>query len=345
MPTLALKPASTSKDLIQYSQLRRKIEETLLTNQRKIESLKVRTYWQTGRYINEHIRLNNSRADYGKKVLLRLAQDLDLEETVLIRCASFARTFPKIPAARQELTWAHYRTLATVTDGTQRMKLVKEASDQKLSSRDLEIKVRDLKWSERSEKKDGESVTALPRPAIGPFFTYRIIRPEVIHSKSNELLIDLGFSTTIEVDRFSEKRFKPETIIQSAKSKEGSYSVAPASPALGLSDLYTYKAFVERVIDGDTIKVEFDLGFNIRMRQTIRLKSIDAPELDTAEGRRAKQFVEDELKGRESIMIKSTKHDKYDRYLGDIFLTTGKKELVYLNQLLIDRRFAVRVRR
>ena len=50
-------------------------------------------------------------------------------------------------------------------------------------------------------------------------------------------------------------------------------------------------AHVERVIDGDTILVEIDCGFNIRARQRLRLRGIDAPEMSTKAGERARVFV------------------------------------------------------
>ena len=45
--------------------------------------------------------------------------------------------------------------------------------------------------------------------------------------------------------------------------------------------MYTYKAKLVRVIDGDTIDAEIDLGFNVLIRQRIRLYGIDTPEART----------------------------------------------------------------
>lgn len=73
--------------------------------------------------------------------------------------------------------------------------------------------------------------------------------------------------------------------------------------------LFTYKGYVERVIDGDTLKVEIDLGFRNWTRQTLRLRGVDAPEVDTKEGRRAKEFVVGELKN-ESFVTHGENHPK-----------------------------------
>ena len=81
--------------------------------------------------------------------------------------------------------------------------------------------------------------------------------------------------------------------------------------------------------------VDIDCGFGIWTRQKLRLRGIDAPEMDTAEGREARDFVvralgkgrrlraEGERKGRGSrwwdVVVTTTKPDKYDRYLADVF--------------------------
>ncbi len=45
------------------------------------------------------------------------------------------------------------------------------------------------------------------------------------------------------------------------------------------------------LIDGDTVWLDIDCGFRVWTRQKVRLRGIDAPELPTAEGQRAKDFV------------------------------------------------------
>ena len=120
--------ALTSKSVPRtYTELRRRAEAALLLGQRQIEEAKVRTYWETGRLIDQHLLLHQNRAEYGAEVVPRLAADLGVNETVLYRCLRFARAFP-ILAARQELTWAHYRALSQVEDKTQRKAIAAEAN-------------------------------------------------------------------------------------------------------------------------------------------------------------------------------------------------------------------------
>jgi endonuclease YncB( thermonuclease family) len=102
-------------------------------------------------------------------------------------------------------------------------------------------------------------------------------------------------------------------------------------------DLYTYNALVERVVDGDTLKVHVDLGFGQWTRQTLRLRGLDCPEVGTRDGDAAKAFVQSYLKEASQIVIRSSKSDKYDRYLADIFIPQDKGEDIYLNDLLLEK--------
>ncbi len=331
-----------------YAAFRKKIETTLILGQRKVEEAKVRTYWETGRLINDYLgRSENSNHEHGKKVVARLARDIGLGETVFYRCMQFAEKFPTF-AARQKLSWAHYRALIAVPDEKQRFLLADKASQSRWSSRELEIEIRNLRRDERGRKTGDPSFVPLPVPAIGAFWTYKIIRPEVIHSFSQELLIDLGFSTALELNRVSDEKIDPGAIVTSSKDLKGHYSLTctedlPAEAPGDLNDkLYTYCAYVERVVDGDTLKVEIDLGFNIRVRQTIRLRAVDCPEMGTPAGEKAKRFVEGILSKQKSLVVRTHKSDKYDRYLGDVFYPGGTREWIYLNNRLLEEGLALR---
>jgi endonuclease YncB( thermonuclease family) len=225
----------------------------------------------------------------------------------------------------------------------------------KSASRDIEIEVRNLLYDERVRASDGKPPSLLPVPVLGPFYTYQVIAPETVHSTSKQLLLDLGFSARMEMEIFLPKKFPAGTIVTSAKAVKGLYSLKTAGPqnktqpsVLKAQDslLYTYKAYVERVVDGDTLHVEFRLGFGQLREETIRLRGIDCPELDTPEGQAAKRFVERELGACEFITVKSTqtRKEKWGRYLGDVFYTDKTGKQVYLNNLLLEKGYAVRVR-
>ncbi|MFA5167406.1 MAG: DUF1016 N-terminal domain-containing protein [Candidatus Omnitrophota bacterium] len=344
-----------------YAALRKKVEETLLLGRQRIEAAKVRAYWDTGNFINQHIQANGGRAEYGKKIVGQLAEDIKLHSSVLQRCSQFAEMFPdfRIVAARRQLTWAHYRVLLTVPDEEKRLELMDRAENEKWVSRDLEIEVRNLNWEIREEASKGKPPLLLPVPALGPFYTYQVIAPETVHSSSRQLLLDLGFSARLEMELFPGVRFPAGTILESRRRDENEKSAPRHAPiARGNSifklvkskknedALYTYKAFVQRFIDADTFHVEFRLGFGQLREETIRLKGIDCPEMNTPEGRAAKRFVERELAHCESIILKSTRtrKEKWGRYLGDVFYIDKTGKQVYLNNLLLEKGHAVRVR-
>ena len=91
--------------------------------------------------------------------------------------------------------------------------------------------------------------------------------------------------------------------------------------------MYTYKIKkISRVIDGDTLEAEIDLGFHLTLKQKIRLKDVNAAEIKTLnleekeEGRAAKKWLETELSREGEWVIETTKEDKYGRILGTLYL-------------------------
>lgn len=109
--------------------------------------------------------------------------------------------------------------------------------------------------------------------------------------------------------------------------------------------MYEYRAEVVKVVDGDTLHVSIDLGLDVRIRVTIRLAGINAPELSTAEGKEAKawvqQWVEDVgIDGWVVVHTVKDRREKYGRYLGHVFSVDGPGS-EYLNNDLIVNGFAV----
>ena len=81
---------------------------------------------------------------------------------------------------------------------------------------------------------------------------------------------------------------------------------------------FTYFAKLDRVIDGDTLLIEFDVGFFITLKEKVRLIGINAPELDTAEGKKAKAFIEKELIDA-NLIVETRKKEKFGRYLAFVY--------------------------
>lgn len=89
--------------------------------------------------------------------------------------------------------------------------------------------------------------------------------------------------------------------------------------------MWTYKALVERVVDGDTYDCVIDLGFNIYHKIRIRLKAVDTPEVfgpnASPEGKVASEFVNTLIGGKEvTITTSKTTATSYGRWEAEVFL-------------------------
>lgn len=111
--------------------------------------------------------------------------------------------------------------------------------------------------------------------------------------------------------------------------------------------MYEYRVKkVLKIVDGDTIDVDIDLGFNISYYQRVRLAGIDTPESRTTDkkekalGLEVKDRLKKAVDAATKIVIKTEKPDseeKYGRILGWVFLDDNK---VSINQTLIDEGYA-----
>ncbi len=107
-----------------------------------------------------------------------------------------------------------------------------------------------------------------------------------------------------------------------------------------------YEYFVEEVrnvVDGDTIDVVIDLGFDILFASRVRLAGIDTPESRTTDkiekvlGLEAKEYLKKQLKDAKSVIIRTEKmnsSEKYGRILGWVYVN-GESESVN-NKMIND---------
>lgn len=110
--------------------------------------------------------------------------------------------------------------------------------------------------------------------------------------------------------------------------------------------LHLYKIFVSRVIDGDTIDAEIDLGFDIRIKKRIRLHGIDTPEVRTRDkeekirGIAAKERLQQMIDCCDStIYMRSVDKGKYGRCIGILYEVNMESESI--NDKLINEGHAV----
>ncbi len=105
--------------------------------------------------------------------------------------------------------------------------------------------------------------------------------------------------------------------------------------------MFYYKVELLRVVDGDTVDVRIDLGFNVWHKCRVRLMGINAPESRTRDkeekkrGLAAKQWLIDRLEYKE-IEMQSYGTGKYGRVLGELFV-----DGVNINQLMVEKGHAV----
>jgi len=97
-------------------------------------------------------------------------------------------------------------------------------------------------------------------------------------------------------------------------------------------NLYTYKAVIVSVYDGDTYRADIDLGMGvIKRKEKIRLAFVDTPELEGDErerGLEVRDHVRELILGREVYIqtFKDTK-GKWGRYIADIYLEADPRSL------------------
>ena len=109
--------------------------------------------------------------------------------------------------------------------------------------------------------------------------------------------------------------------------------------------MYEYNCKIDRVVDGDTVDVDIDLGFDVWMlKQRIRLYGVDTPESRTRDkvekvfGNLAKEFVEKRLPvgSKQVLRTKLDGKGKFGRILGEFVI-----DETTINRLLIESNNAV----
>ncbi len=338
--TMARQPVSVDH----YSRLVERIKNEISTGQKVIRHQQAVTYWKVGRYIHRYVLQGKGRAGYGDHLYERLEEALHISADTLKRTVQFFREFP-IRAPGPELSWSHYRNLLRIKDESKRKFIQQKVIHEGLSKKELAEQIKKEKVKEsgpsnsQQNKPSDSSIPQLP-VRCGRLFTYRIIAPQSKNLPPNSLRVDCGFNIRRPLSAQQAKNFKKDDIVESSANGEDFSLTSSRADKKGL---FTYKAFLEKVVDGDTACFEIDCGFNLRARQNLRFNSIDCSEISTPQGRKAKRFVENELKKCEFVIVKTYSHDKYDRYLADIFYLSGEQDVhkvaqegQLLNQKLLD---------
>ena len=108
--------------------------------------------------------------------------------------------------------------------------------------------------------------------------------------------------------------------------------------------MYEYNCEVKRIVDGDTVDVVIDLGFDIHYSSRVRLYGIDTPESRTrnkdekVRGLMSKKYLTDALsKGQGVIKTHKDKKGKFGRVLGEMYVADKN-----INLMMVDDNLAVK---
>ena len=113
--------------------------------------------------------------------------------------------------------------------------------------------------------------------------------------------------------------------------------------------MYEYRCTVVKIIDGDTVDVDIDLGFGVWLKkERIRLYGIDTPESRTRDleekkyGRAAKEFITQMLDDEGGVVLKTHKdaEGKFGRILGELWRTTDYADKS-INDYMVEKSHAV----
>ena len=190
----------------------------------------------------------------------------------------------------------------------------------------------------------------------------------IINDHVAELLIDLGFQTTlireftigeitVQHDNQTQKTTLRELKQLIKQTDDNLFATIKTDNTADLFLNYSnhesektkpwhYSAKVTNVIDGDTIDANIDLGFGIRINERLRFNDIQTPEIfgkpteseEYKKGMEAKNFVRQRLEDNNNeFELYSNKIGKWRRWVADIYLTDSSKRL---NQELLDKGLA-----
>ncbi len=306
-------------------------------------------HWNVGQWIHEHLLKNQKRAEHGTNFYGKLAQDTGRDLSTLQRSVQFYRAYP-ISVPGRELGWGHYRRLITIKDKGERKKIEAQIIQKKWDTDKVQ------KYLNTKRRLDVPKSDNQPTPQLkftrGKLQTYQIVKANKPLAGKSPLVLDLGFRLQYIID--GALKVKEQDCVEISPSPSPSHKgrgnrLIFQKVETSQDELFTYKATIDKIIDGDTLLVSFDFNLDVSISQKLRLRGIDCPEMDTDEGKRAKRFVESRLKPCEFIIVKTYKDrsDKFDRYLADVFYKIGESDSViiagegkFLNQELLDERLA-----
>ncbi len=372
---------STTLTQLKYTQITRDIRAIIKRGredaQKALQHQILATNWEVGKYLTENLPLEEAPSAKNAKTIKHLARTFDQNEVYFYMVMKFYRYYPNLPKNGSLLSWSHYLALIGIDDARKRMRYEKLSIKEKLNCNKLGalIAVDRTKPQTAALKRGATKGLNVTR---GKLHHYILAGPKKNEGNNGIATIDVGFSILrdIAISRQSNMHAGlmvhtvPTVILSVAKDLNIKKQNEKHNFTVKLSNasrdcLYTYKAQVERIIDGDTLVCMIDLGLKTKTRQKLRLRGINCPEMTTKRGKYVKDYVRKLLGKQDYIIVKTYKDDKYGRMLADVFYKNseckvepyipkkGKKPLraeteaeavvekgTFLNQTLLDEGFA-----
>ncbi|MBN2342474.1 MAG: thermonuclease family protein [Deltaproteobacteria bacterium] len=300
-------------------------EGTVLLGQQQSRA-RVQVFWRMGRRIIDEVQKGRPNAAYGRQVLRKLSEDMRRKygPGMGLRTLNYMRSFALHycdDALKPEITWSHYRILLSVEDDERRKELEQRIVTEGLTRQAL---AKEVQSQQRATAVGERAFSLSPREARAGI--YKVV--EDVVAATRVALLDLGFHV-LRREKLAERGFAGGTYV--TRKGKGGFTSVEIQPG----QRYCYRGQVLDVIDGDTVRMRVELGFGCFVDEKMRLRGVDAAEIDTKEGQKAKRALSRMLNGSREVTVYTYSNDRYGRYVADL-ITDG----VYVNQRLVEKGYA-----
>jgi len=343
MPSLPVTDRAYGKLVVS---LHATLTQGLADARKALEYQRLKTYWTVGCRINDYLDAYQQDLKTHQAFYSKLSRDIqkqtgdEIAYDTLRRAVQFCREYPRFPK-KTPLTFTHYLALLRISDERQRARLENKAVKNDMTVTQIKQEIALLAGA-------GSRSLPLPKTQVltverGEPYVYYIQAQEDLAGR-RVLRIDCGFKIQKSMPAGNARIKEGRRVVRAVKTEKG-YSLRVCQKLR--AKRYTYAGVVTKVVDGDTFDAHVDVGFGIWITDRFRLRGINAPEMGTAGGQRARIFLERYFLSRPLIIIRSVKEGVYGRWLADVFSLKGTRDPLkiaqkgeYLNQLLLDKGMA-----
>lgn len=311
-------------------------ESTLIMGIEAQRKNKVETFWKMGCRMAAAEQGDEGMSTYGMRVVARLSKDLTQKYGggFKKRNVYYIRDFATSYGAGEftaELSWQHYKALLGVADTALRAKYETLALEKNIGAQKLEYMIKVGSLTDVVPP-NLEQLLAPRKAQIG------LGKMVVEEEATRRVFVDLGFYSQVPV-RNEDAEGLEHGMMVSVKKKVGSgrERVAPVSLVHvkgKAGERYCYEGTLLDVVDGDTVRVRLHLGLQVYHVERLRLRSVAAPEIVTAQGQSAAALARELVAVYAPVRVLTYGRDRYGRWVGDVYF--GDAFSRFLNQELIE---------